>query len=278
MKKHTFWKAAGILLTAVGIWLTSVATVASPENKLVIQGSTTVLPIAQKAAEIFMKKNPHVNITVRGGGSGIGITSLLDGTCDIANSSRAVKITEIQKAQAKSLDLKPHVIAKDGIAVIVHPTNRVNGLTRKQIADIYTGKINFWSQVRGENTKIVVVSRDSASGTFEAFGELALGGAKVRPDALLQASNQAVASVVARTPGAIGYVGLGYLSDAVKAITVDGVEVTQANVLSGKYPLSRPLFMYTSGTPAGDVKNFLDFVMSIEGQRIVREEGFVPLK
>ncbi len=278
MKKHTFWKAAAVLLTAAGILFTAATTVASAEGKLVIQGSTTVLPIAQKAAEIFMKKNPHVNITVRGGGSGIGITSLLDGTCDIANSSRAVKITEIQKAQAKGLDLKPHVIAKDGIAVIVHPGNRVSGLNRKQIADIYTGKINSWSQVGGENIKIVVVSRDSASGTFEAFGELALGGAKVRPDALLQASNQAVASVVARTPGAIGYVGLGYLSDAVKAITVDGVEVTQANVLSGKYPLSRPLFMYTSGTPSGDVKNFLDFVMGIEGQKIVREEGFIPLK
>jgi len=245
--------------------------------KVVLEGSTTVLPIAQKAAEVFMKSNPDADLSVRGGGSGVGIASIIDGTCDIADSSRAIKQDELAKAAKKGRDLKAHVIAMDGITHIVHPSNGVTNLTRAQIKEIYTSHATNWKKYGGPDLKIVVISRDSASGTFEAFSEMVLDKKKVRPDAIMQASNQAIASIVARTPGAIGYVGLGYVSPSVKAISVDGVESTKETVLKNKYPITRPLFMYTNGKPEGMIKKFIDFVKSPEGQKIVGEEGFVGL-
>ncbi len=246
-------------------------------NELTIKGSTTVLPIAQTTAEVFMDRNPSVNISVQGGGSGVGIASLLDGTTDIADSSRTIKEGEI--ARANELGIHPHetVIAMDGIAVIVHPSNRVNHLTREQIKAIYTGTVSNWSEVGGDNKKIVVVSRDTSSGTFEAFESLTLDKEKVRPDALTTASNQAVVMTVASSPGAIGYAGLSYVTKKVKPVKVDGVECTRQTVISRSYPLSRPLFMYTNGTPEGLTRQFMDFVLSEEGQKLVEEEGFVGI-
>ncbi len=247
-------------------------------EKMVIEGSTTLLPIAQKAAEVFMGNDSAADISVRGGGSGVGIASIIDGTCDIGDASRSIKDSELDRAAVLGRDIKAHVVAMDGIAVIVNQENKVSTLTKKQLKDIYTGKISNWSQVGGGDQKIVAISRDSSSGTFEAFGTLALEGAKVRPDALMQASNQAVASIVARTPQAIGYVGLGFMSGNVKAIEYEGVMPSKETVLSGKYPLGRPLFMYTNGVPRGLVKEFIDFVKSPQGQKLAEEEGFVALK
>ena len=247
-------------------------------EKIVCEGSTTVLPIAQKAAEVFMNANPGAEISVRGGGSGVGIASIIDGTCDIADASRAMKDTEYEKAAANGRSPKANVIAMDGICVIVHTSNNIKALAKKQIKDIFTGKISNWSQLGGADEKIVVISRDSSSGTFEAFGVLVLGGDKVRPDALLQASNQAVASVVEKTPGAIGYVGLGYVSSSVKALDVDGVKASKETVLTGTYGIGRPLFMYTNGAPKGLAKEFIDFILSKDGQKLVEDEGFVGLK
>lgn len=247
-------------------------------EKIVVEGSTTVLPIAQKAAEVFMNNNPGSDISVRGGGSGVGIASLIDGACDIADSSRPIKEAELDKAVTNGRSLKANVIAMDGLCVIAHPSNGIATLSKKEIKDIYTGRISNWKDVGGSDQKIVVVSRDSSSGTFEAFGELVLKGEKVRPDALLQASNQAVASTISRTAGGIGYVGLGYLSSAVKAIDVDGVKASKETVLTGKYSIGRPLFMYTNGVPAGLAKQFIDFILSPGGQKLVEGEGFVGLK
>ena len=248
-------------------------------DAITIKGSTTVLPIAQACAEEFMNVNPGVNISVGGGGSGVGIASLIDGTCDIGDASRPIKDKELNKAVSRGIDPRAHVIAMDGIAVIVHPSNRINAITKKQIKAIYTGKVSNWSQIGGVGGgKIVVISRDSASGTFEAFNKLALDKARVRPDALLQASNRAVATTVARTPGAIGYVGLGFVSSSVKAVAVDGVRASKETVLSNEYPLSRPLFMYTNGKPKGAAKEFINFVVSAEGQRLAEENGYVGLK
>jgi phosphate transport system substrate-binding protein len=247
-------------------------------NKLTLEGSTTVLPIAQQGAEAFMNANKDADLSVRGGGSGVGITSLIDGSCDIADSSRPIKEGELKTAAGRGITPKANVVAMDGIAVIINNANPVNGLTKKQVAAIYTGAVSDWSQVGGSKGKIVVLSRDSASGTFEAFGALALGGKKVRADALMNASNQAIASTVGKTPNAIGYVGMGYLSDTVKMIPIDGISPSKETVLSAKYPYSRPLFMYTNGKPKGLAKQFIDFLMSAEGQKIVEQAGFVPLK
>ena len=244
---------------------------------IVVEGSTTVLPIAQRAAEEFMNKNTGSDISVRGGGSGVGITSLIEGTCYIADSSRPIKDEELDKAIGRGKDPKANVIAMDGIALIVNDANSIAELSKKQVKDINTGKISNWAAVGGPEGQIVVVSRDSASGTFEAFGELALDKAKVRKDALMQASNQAVASVVTKTPGAIGYVGLAYLK-GVKALKLDGVMPEKATVLTKQYKLSRPLFMYTNGKPQGVAKEFIDFILSAVGQKLVDEEGYVSIQ
>lgn len=243
-----------------------------------INGSTTVLPIAQACAEKFMEKNPDINISVRGGGSGVGISSLLDKTTDIADSSRAIKDTELDKAVSNGVDPKAHVVAMDGICLVVNPANGISALTTKQIKDIYTGIISNWKDLGGSDEKIVVISRDTASGTFEAFNELVLAKSKVRPDALMEASNQAVVSVVSKTSGAIGYVGLGYAQGDVKALSVNGIAPSKETVLTGKYPISRPLFMYTNGAAQGAVKEFIDFVLSSDGQKIADEQGYVGLK
>jgi phosphate transport system substrate-binding protein len=262
---------------AVGLLVLSFATPCFAA-KIVVAGSTTVLPIAQKAAEVYMQKDPSADISVRGGGSGVGISSIIQGTCDVADSSRPIKEAELDKAVTLGRDIKAHVIAMDGIAVVVNPRNGVNALNKKQLKDIFTGKISDWADVGGVSGKIVVISRDSSSGTFEAFGELALNKEKVRADALMQASNQAVASTVSRTPEAIGYVGLGFMNEGVKPLEVEGVMPSKESVLTGKYALGRPLFMYTNGVPKGLAKAFIDFIKSDDGQKLVDEEGYVGLK
>lgn len=267
-----------LMIALLASLIGSSSTLFAAGNKVVCEGSTTVLPIAQKAAEDFMDKNSGIDVTVRGGGSGVGITSLIEGRCNIANSSRPIKDAELQKAASRGIDAKAKVIAMDGIAVIVNPSNQVDELTKKQILDIYTGKLTNWSQLGGKNEKIIVISRDSASGTFEAFNELALNKQKVKPDALMQASNQAIAGIVSKTAGAIGYVGMGYLTKSVKEVRINGIAPSKVTVLSGKYPYSRPLFMYTNGDPKEAVKAFIDYILSPEGQRMVEEEGFIALK
>jgi phosphate transport system substrate-binding protein len=247
-------------------------------QKLTIQGSTTVLPIAQSAAEVYMDNNPDADITVRGGGSGTGIAALIDGATDIADASRPMKTKEIKTARERGVNPVAHVIARDGIAVIVHPDNSINELTIDQLKSIYTGGISRWDKVGSNAGTIVVVSRDAASGTFETFNELALGNAKLTDSALMLASNLEVARVVAQTPNAIGYVGLGYLSDEIKAVKVNGIYPSGTTVRDESYPLARPLFMYTNGNPKGLAKGFVDFVMSKEGQDLVTEAGFVPVK
>lgn len=208
----------------------------------------------------------------------MGIASMIDGTCDIAISSRAVKEEEVLHGHSKGVEFRGHVVAMDGIGMIVHPSNPVTKITREQIKRIYTGEISNWAAIGGKDRSIVVVSRDIASGTFEAFMELVLNKTKVRPDALMQASNQAVATAVATSPGAIGYVGLGYLSFKVKPLIVDGVSPSKETIVHKAYPLSRPLFMYTNGDPQGGVKEFLNFVLDAEGQKLVEELGFVGIR
>lgn len=247
-------------------------------QKLTIQGSTTVLPIAQSAAEVYMDNHPEADITVRGGGSGTGVAALIDGATDIADASRPMKPKEITLARERGVDPVENIVARDGIAVIIHPNNPMTGITKEDLKAIYTGEINSWDKVSSGKGTIVVVSRDAASGTFEAFNELALDKAKLTDGALMLASNLEVARTVAQTPGAIGYVGLGYLSDDVKAVTVNDIMASEATVNDGTYPLARPLYMYTNGSPSGLAKDFLGFVLSPEGQEIVKEAGFVPVK
>ncbi|HNX38454.1 MAG TPA: phosphate ABC transporter substrate-binding protein [Candidatus Cloacimonadota bacterium] len=265
-----------LFILALVISLISIPLLAKG-RQLTCSGSTTVLPIAQATAEAFMDLHPEVNISVRGGGSGVGIAALQNGTVQIANSSRPMKAKEITQARSKGINPTPYAIALDGIAIVVNDKNPVKNLTIAQIKDIYTGKIKDWSQVGGARLPIVVVSRDVASGTFEVFNEKALSGSKVISSAQLLASNNAVASTVGNTPGAIGYIGLGYLTKDVKLVSVNGTMPSEKTVKDNTYKLSRKLYMYTNGKAAGDVNRYISFIQSAAGQKIVKDQGFVTL-
>jgi phosphate transport system substrate-binding protein len=244
-------------------------------DRLTIGGSTTVLPIAQLCSETFMDANPAVNISVRGGGSSVGIAGIIDGNVDIADSSRPIKNRELQLARQKGLNLKEIAIARDGLAIIVNNSNPVKNLTPAQLKDVFTGKIDNWKTLGGPGMSIVVVSRDTSSGTFESFSSLVLKGAKVKDGALMLPSNKAVAGTVSETPGAIGYIGVGFISDQEKVVSVDGITASQETVRNGTYKLSRSLYMYVNGEPGGMLKKFIDFVLSSEGQKLVEEAGYV---
>ncbi|MCD6426819.1 MAG: PstS family phosphate ABC transporter substrate-binding protein [Caldisericaceae bacterium] len=249
------------------------------EKSIVLNGSTTVFPIAQRAAEEFMNLHSDVNVSVRGTGSGNGIAALINGTCDIADASRPMKDEEIKKAKENGVNPVSTVIAKDAIAIIVNKDNPIKSITKEQLKEIYTGQITNWKELGGADMKIVPVTRDSSSGTFEIFEEKILGkGTEMISSAVVQGSNQAVKTTVSKTPGAVGYIGLGYVDSTVKTVAFDGVLPSKESVLNGTYEISRPLFMYTDGVPKGVVKEFIDFVMSPEGQKIVEEVGYIAVK
>jgi len=246
-------------------------------NSVVIKGSTTVLPVAQAALEAYMKTHPGVNISLSGGGSGEGVKALMDKSTDIANSSREIKENEVSQAKAKGVTPKAHIVAIDAIVPIVHPKNKVTGLTIDQLSQIYQGKITNWKDVGGDNLQIVVISRDSSSGTFESWAELILHKAKVTPKAQLQASNGAIVQAISKNRYAIGYIGFGYLNKNVKPLTVNGIQATMQTALAKQYPIARPLYMYTNGDPKGETAGYIKFVLSPAGQKLVAKEGFIPL-
>jgi phosphate transport system substrate-binding protein len=256
---------------------TAEPTGAVVSGSLTVTGSTTVLPIAEKAAEAFMDANLEADVQVSGGGSSVGVQAVGEGTADIGMASRDLKDAEKEKYPG----LVQHVVAKDGIAVIINPENAVESLTVEQVRQIYTGEITGWNEVGGSDAEIVVVGRDSASGTRGSFEDLVMDKQEFVPTMLEKNSNGAVQQTIAGTPGAIGYVGLGYVDDTVKGveIDVDGtlVEPRVENVIAGTYPISRELNMFTDGEATGIAATFLEYILSDEGQAIVEEEGFVPV-
>ncbi|MEW6440158.1 MAG: phosphate ABC transporter substrate-binding protein [bacterium] len=248
------------------------------EERIDINGSTTVLPIAQKLAEAYMKDNPQVKISVSGGGSGNGIKALIDGMTTIADSSRFIKDSEVKLAVDKGAYPVPFAVAYDCIVPVVHPSSPVKNLSLAQLKAIYEGQITNWNAVGGPDLKIVVISRDTSSGTYEVWEEKVMKKERVFPGALLQASSGAIVQAVSKNKYAIGYVGIGYVDESVKALSVDGVEGTEATTLSGTYPISRPLFMFTRGWPAGATLHFINYTLHPQkGQKLVKEAGFVPL-
>jgi phosphate transport system substrate-binding protein len=257
------------------------------KQSIKVSGSTTMLPIAQKAAEAYMASYPDADIRISGGGSGVGIQQIGEKTVDIGMSSRDLKDIEIQKYPS----LVKNVVAKDGIAIIVNPANEIRVIQVSNVSDIYTGKIARWTEVSGAsvpntNNQIVVIGRDSASGTREFFDTHANGvlkGAPPTKSMLEKNSNGAVAQTIAQTPGAIGYVSIGFVTNDVRALPIwsndpkNAVAPIKENILSGKYPLSRELFMLTNGQPTGLAKDFIDFIRSPNGQKIVEAEGYVTI-
>jgi len=247
-------------------------------GNIVIEGSTTVLPIAQKLAEAYMKENPDTRISISGGGSGNGIKAIIDGTTDIANSSRFIQDKEISMAMEKGRYPVPFSVAYDCIVPVVHPSNPVADLTLDQLKAIYKGEIKNWKQAGGPDRPIVVISRDTSSGTYEVWEEKVMKKERVYPGVLLQASSGAVAQAVANNKNAVGYIGIGYINKGVKPLTVNGIIGSAETTLDGTFPISRPLFMFTNHWPAGDVAKFINYTLNPEkGQKLVEQAGFVPL-
>jgi phosphate transport system substrate-binding protein len=276
-KKHKEKIMKNLLIIISLILVVASPLMAARNNQLTLSGSTTVLPIAQAAAEAFMDKH-EVNVSVRGGGSGVGIAALMNKTVDIADASRPMKSKEITKAKSSGVNPTAYAIANDGITIVVNSQNTVKNLTLKDLKGIFTGKITNWNQLGGPNMPIVAVSRDVSSGTFEVFNEKVLAGAKVVDSAMMLASNNAVAATVGDTPGAIGYIGLGYVTDKTKIVSVENCIPTLQTIKSGEYKLSRKLYMYTNGPAKGNAAQFLNFIFSAEGQKIVEEQGFIAIK
>jgi len=247
-------------------------------GNLVIKGSTTVLPIAQKVAEAYMKRYPKVRISISGGGSGNGIKALIDCSADIADSSRFIKEKEIRRAVERGVYPVPFAVAYDCIVPVVHPSNTLSRITLEQLKDLYKGRIKNWKEIGGPDRPVVVISRDTSSGTYEVWEEKVMNKERVFPGALLQASNGAVVQAVSKNKNAIGYIGLGYLNDNVKALDINGIKGSLETILNGTYPISRPLYMFTKGWPKGEILHFINFVMHPDkGQKYVAEAGFVPL-
>lgn len=247
-----------------------------------IKGSDTVLPLTQQIAERYMREYPERSVTVTGGGTGVGLSSIYDHTTDIAMASRQIKFGERLKLKKARQEIREVEVAYDALAVIVHPSNPVNRLTREQLDGIFRGKITNWKQVGGEDRRIVVYSRETSSGTYEFFKESVLGNKNYMSSILSMPATGAIIQSVRQTRGAIGYVGLAYLNRYVKPIAVSYDRIhfytpSLENAIRGKYPIVRPLYYYYNQADSAKVLPFIEYILSPKGQEMVKKNGFVPL-
>jgi phosphate transport system substrate-binding protein len=280
------------LIVVLALVLVLAACGGTPSTSIKIIGSNTVTPLSSVWAEEFMGQNPQVGISISGPGSGVGIAALIDGTTDICQSSRTIKQSEIDQAEANGVDPYEIQVASDGLSVVVHPSNPVSELTIAQLSAIYTDQITNWEEVGGNDAPIVVLSRDTNSGTHVFFKEHVvqmLGlptedkSLEYGPSVLFLPSTQEGVDEVTQNPNAIFYPGLGYVTEEVKPVAIKriasdpGVLPSEETVLDGTYPISRPLLYYTDGEPTGAIKDFIDYCLSSEGQEKVGNTGYVPL-
>lgn len=254
------------------------AAQAGDANQIVVDGSTTVGPVAKAFAEYYMEKNPGVNITVSESGSGNGAKSLVNAACDVATMSRPMKNSEKKAAQDAGVLPIETIVAMDGIAIAVHKSNPVADLSIAQLRDIFTGKIRRWSELGGPDEPIVAISRETNSGTYECFETLVMNKEKMGEKVEYVGSNGAIRQRVMSTPGAIGYVGLAF-TEGVKTVTVGGVEASHDTVLDKSYAIARPLYMYTNGRPkpGAPLAGFMLLSATADGKRIIEDTGFIPL-
>jgi phosphate transport system substrate-binding protein len=285
----------GLLLFSILFFLLVSCSGSSPTGPLTPTisitnvGSDTMVNLALAWAEAYHDLHPEVSVSVTGGGSGTGIAALINGSTEIANASREMKEEEIQQAEERGAAPVEHVVALDAIAVVVNPDNPIDELSIPQIADLFTGRITNWQGVGGEDRPVVLASRESNSGTYVFFLEEVVRRGDpdnqdlFSPEALLLASSEVIGLEVSENPNAIGYDGLGYVTPQQKTVKVapddSGPFVAPAinTVKDGSYPIARPLYMYTRGEATGAIKEYLDWIISEDGQKIVVELGFVPL-
>ena len=251
------------------------------ESKVIqAKGSDTILNVTQGIAEEFMQKNPKAKIAVTGGGSGVGISALLNKTTDIAMASRSMKQSEIDKAKELGIGVEEVVLGFDGITLIVNQNNQVKGLDSVTLGKIFRGEITNWKEVGGDDAKIVALSRDSSSGTHEFFKEHVIRGGEKNnleygPETLYMPSNEAIKQEVKSNKYAIGYIGMGYMDDSVHSLAIDGITPSKENVSNKTYPIAREVYWYVPSERTGTMKELVDFAISADGQSIVESEGFI---
>lgn len=248
-------------------------------DSIVLDGSTTVGPISKAFAEYYMQRNPGVNVTVGESGSGNGARSLVNKTADIGCLSRFMSEGEFKAAIDNGVMPVAHVVALDGLPILVHPSNPVSNLTVDQVRDIYMGKITNWNQLGGPNLAIISISRDTNSGTYETFNNIVMRKERIAGGVEYVGSNGAIRQRVQSTPAAIGYAGLGFVDDTVKALRINGVAPSPATVKTGEYPIARPLYMFTNGYPklGSHLYRFMTIHLGEDGYHMIREIGFIPL-
>jgi len=246
-------------------------------QKLVIKGSDTLgAKLVPTLAEDYKATHPGVSFEIAAEGSTTGIAAIIDGTAQIGMSSRRAKATEVSAAQAKGVNMKPTIVAFDGIGVILNAGNPVTQLTKRQVEQIFAGDITDWSAVGGNAGKISLYTRNTSSGTYQDFKDLAMNKRDYASSSQKMAGNEQIASEVGKNPSGIGYVGLAYLkADGIKTASIEGTLPTKESVLSKKYPYARPTFYYTNGEPTGEAAKFVEFTLSAEGRKIVEQIGFV---
>ena len=246
-----------------------------------VEGSDTLVNMAQAWAEAYMGDNPDVLISVKGGGSGTGIAGLINGTIDFADASRAIKDEEVEAAEANGVNPVEHKVSIDGIAVIINADNAVTGLSLEDLGKVYRGEITNWKDVGGTDETIVITGRDTSSGTYEYFKEAVVANddeeAEYAAEMLNLASNQAIVDEVKGNTAAIGYVGLGYLIDEIKVVEIGGVAASVETASDGSYAISRYLYMYSDGEPQGVYATYLEWILGSDGQAIAADQGFVPV-
>jgi phosphate transport system substrate-binding protein len=257
----------------------SALTVARGDG-IVIKGSDTLgAKLVPQLAEQFKAQHSGTTFDIAAEGSATGFAALIDKTAAIGMASRPAKPEEIANGKAKGVDLKETIVAYDGIAVIVNTANSIKGLTKKQVEQIFTGEVADWSAVGGSGGKISVYTRNTSSGTYAEFKELAMKKRDYAQDSQKLAGNEQIAQEVGKNPNGVGYVGLAYTkATGVKVVPIDGASPSKESVLGKSYPYARPTFFYTNGEPSGVVKEFIDFIVGPEGQKIVEQVGFVPIK
>lgn len=256
------------------------ALTAARGDAIVIKGSDTLgAKLVPQLAEQFKAQHPGTTFDIAAEGSATGFAALIDKTAAIGMASRPAKPEEIANGKAKGVDLKETIVAYDGIAVIVNTANSIKGLMKKQVEQIFTGEITDWSAVGGSGGKISVYTRNTSSGTYAEFKELAMKKRDYAPDSQKLAGNEQIAQEVGKNPNGVGYVGLAYTkASGIRVVPIDGASPSKGSVLARSYPYARPTFFYTNGEPTGAVKEFIDFTVGPEGQKIVEQVGFVPIK
>lgn len=259
-----------LMLLAIGVAFFPACRGDRSQTDLTLAGSTSIQPFADKWAEVFMEKHPGLGVNVQGGGSSAGIQACKSGACQIGMSSRELKGDE--------KDLTEIVIARDGLAVIVHPSNPIRGAKLAEVKQIFSGDLRRWNYLGGPDRLITVVTREEGSGTRGAFQELVMGKTRIFRGAITEDSNGTVREIVAHDPNSIGFISLGLVNEQVRSLDLDGAAANDENILSGRYKLVRPFLFVSMGEPAGLAKEFVDFVLSAEGQALVKKEGLLPIK